>query len=208
MPVEESGNLPIPMTAVAQMEGHADFASPYWPQLERWAAYLREKGFDPESRLCTDDFAGHLAHNANLSVKAICGLGAFSKLCDMRGDRAKAAEYGALAKEFAARWVKEAGSGGPTRLAFDKPDTWSQKYNLVWDRILGLGLFPPAVAKSEMAFYRRALNKYGLPLDNRSDYTKLDWILWTAPLTIAVHCRQTSGGQYIDVGLVQVVPAR
>jgi len=183
MPVEESGNLLLLLAAVAQMEGHANFAGLYWPQLERWAAYLKEKGFDPENQLCTDDFAGHLAHNVNLSVKAICGLGAFAKLCALRGDAAKAAEYQALAKSFAERWVKEARDGDHFRLAFDKPGTWSQKYNLVWDRILGLGLFPAEVAQTELAFYRKTQNKFGLPLDNRSDYTKLDWILWTATLT-------------------------
>jgi hypothetical protein len=183
MPVEESGNLLLLLAAVAQMEGNADFAGLYWPRLEQWAAYLEQKGFDPENQLCTDDFAGHLAHNVNLSAKAICGLGAFGKLCALRGDTAKAEHYGKLATTFAARWVKEADDGEKFRLAFDKPGTWSQKYNLAWDRVLGLGLFPPEVARKELAYYRRIQNRYGLPLDNRADYTKLDWILWTATLT-------------------------
>ncbi len=183
MPVEESGNLLLLMAAVARIDGNADFAARYWPQLERWAAFLKAKGFDPENQLCTDDFAGHLAHNVNLSAKAICGLAAFAQLCDLRGDKDRSAEYHALARQFAARWVKEADDGDHFRLAFDRPGTWSQKYNLVWDRILGLNLFPDAVTQKEMAYYRKVQNRYGLPLDNRSTYTKLDWVLWTATLT-------------------------
>lgn len=183
MPVEESGNLLLLMAAIAQMEGRADFAGLYWKQLEQWAEYLQAKGFDPENQLCTDDFAGHLAHNVNLSAKAICGLGAFAKLCEMRGDKPKAAQYQKQAAEFAARWIQEADDGDHFRLAFDRPGTWSQKYNLVWDRILGLNLFPADVLKKDMAHYRRVQNAYGLPLDNRQAYTKLDWILWTATLT-------------------------
>jgi len=109
MPVEESGNLLLLMAAIAQLEGQADFAGLYWARIEQWAEYLKSKGFDPENQLCTDDFAGHLAHNVNLSAKAICGLGAFAKLCELRGDKAKAAEYAKLAKEFA-----PAGSARPT----------------------------------------------------------------------------------------------
>ena len=102
----------------------------------------------------------------------------------MRGDKAKADEYRKLAKEFAARWVKEADDGDHFRLAFDKPGTWSQKYNLVWDRILGLNLFPAEVAaQGDGLTTSKIQNKYGLPLDNRKTYTKLDWILWTATLT-------------------------
>jgi hypothetical protein len=183
MPVEESGNLLCLFAAVAQMEGNADFAGLYWKQLEQWAGYLKEKGFDPEKQLCTDDFAGHLAHNVNLSAKAICGLGSYAKLCDLRGDHQTANEYYQLAREFAQRWVKEAADGDHYRLAFDRPNTWSQKYNLVWDRVLGLNLFPPEVARTEMDYYRKIQNEYGLPLDNRETYTKLDWITWTATLT-------------------------
>jgi hypothetical protein len=183
MPVEESGNLLILFCAVAEMEGNAEFAGLYWPQLEKWAAYLKAKGFDPENQLCTDDFAGHMAHNVNLSAKTICALGAFAKLCEMHGQKDEAAEYFKVAHEFAQRWVKEARDGDHFRLAFDKPGTWSQKYNLVWDKILGLNLFPDSVAQTEMAYYKKVQNKYGLPLDCRRSYTKLDWTTWTATLT-------------------------
>jgi len=183
MPVEESGNLLILMAAIAQMEGNADFAGLWWPTLEKWAEYLKTKGFDPENQLCTDDFMGHLAHNVNLSAKAIIGLGAFGKLCELRGDKAKAAEYSKLAKEFAQRWVKEADDGDHFRLAFDRAETWSQKYNLIWDRILDLNLFPTEVARKEVAFYKKMQNQYGLPLDSRATLTKLDWIIWSASLT-------------------------
>lgn len=183
MPVEESGNLLLLFCAVAEMEGNADFAGLYWPQLQQWAGYLKAKGFDPENQLCTDDFAGHMAHNVNLSAKAICALGAFGKLCEMRGETAQAAEYSKLAHEFAQRWMTEADDGDHFRLAFDKPGTWSQKYNLVWDRILGLHLFPDSVAEKEMAYYKQKENQYGLPLDCRKEYTKLDWTTWTATLT-------------------------
>ena len=183
MPVEESGNLLILMAAVAEMEGHADFAGLYWPQLEQWAEYLKAKGFDPENQLCTDDFAGHLAHNVNLSAKAICGIASFARLCAMRGEQAKANEYAKLAREFVGRWLEEADDGHHYRLAFDRPGTWSQKYNIVWDGILGLDLWPASALRKEMDFYRKVQNRYGLPLDNRSLYTKLDWILWTATLT-------------------------
>jgi len=183
MPVEESGNLLILMAAVARVEGHTQFADRYWVQLEQWAKYLKEEGFDPDNQLCTDDFAGHLAHNVNLSAKAICGLGAFAQLCEIRGDDSQAAEYRAVAKDYAKRWVEEADDGDHFRLTFDRPGTWSQKYNLVWDKLLGLGLFSDAVRQKEMDYYLKVQNQYGLPLDNRDAYTKLDWILWTATLT-------------------------
>jgi len=183
MPVEESGDLLILVAALSQAEGNADYAAHFWPALEKWAEYLKAKGFDPENQLCTDDFAGHLAHNVNLSAKAIIALGAFGNLCELRGNSAKAKDYHQLAASLADRWTREATDHDHTLLAFDRPGTWSQKYNLVWDRLLGLNLFSADVLQHEVAFYKAHQHAYGLPLDSREDYTKLDWTIWTASLT-------------------------
>jgi hypothetical protein len=182
MPVEESANMILLCTAIAKMEGNANFSAPWWPQLTRWEAYLEKYGEDPQNQLCTDDFMGHLAHNANLSVKAILAIAAYGELCRMRGDEAAGTKFKTLAIEYAQHWMKVAADGDHYRIAFDKPNTWSQKYNLVWDKLLGLGVFPAEVAKKEIAFYKTRLQRYGLPLDSRTRLTKSDWCLWTATM--------------------------
>jgi hypothetical protein len=182
MPVEESGNLLIMADAMSRETGNWDFVRQYWPQFTLWAQYLREKGLDPENQLSTDDFAGHLAHNANLSIKAIEALAAYGQMAQGLGKADLAREYAGLAAGMAEKWQTMAVDGDHYKLAFDKPGTWSQKYNLVWDQILGLHLFPAKVRQTEMTFYLNHLNQFGLPLDNRADYTKLDWEIWTATL--------------------------
>lgn len=172
----------IMLAALSHIEGNAAFAEKYWPQLTKWAEYLRLKGLDPENQLSTDDFAGHLAHNANLSIKAILALGSYGQLCERTGRKEEAARYQAIARDFAKKWQDLAREGDHYRLAFDQAGTWSQKYNLVWDRLLGLNLFPTDIVRTEIAFYETKQNKFGLPLDNRRDYTKLDWLVWTATL--------------------------
>jgi len=182
MPVEESGNLLIMVAAMGQEEGNWEFSRKYWPQFTKWAEYLRDKGLDPANQLSTDDFAGHLAHNSNLSIKAIEGLAAYAQMARGVGKPEVADEYSKLSAEMAAKWQVMGIDGDHYKLAFDKPGSWSQKYNLVWDQILGFNIFPDKIRQTETAFYLQHLNQYGLPLDNRKDYTKLDWEIWTATL--------------------------
>ena len=185
MPVEESGNMIILVDALARLEKNnagIDLAQKYWPELTKWANFLHEHGLDPENQLTTDDFAGHVTHNANLALKAIDAMEAYADLARLLHHDAEAKRYSTDAHEYAKKWMQMDKEGDHYKLAYDSVNTWSQKYNLVWDKVLDYNLFPKSVRDSEITFYKTKLNAYGLPLDSRKDYTKLDWELWTATL--------------------------
>ncbi len=183
MPVEECGNMVILAAAVARHPEEAKAMKPFWPLLKKWTDYLVKYGLDPAEQLCTDDFAGHLARNANLSLKAIMGIGAAAQLAKQYGDTAAATEYAAVAKKYAAAWRKLAGTGEATVLNFGNAGSWSLKYNLIWDELLGLNLFGPELPAKEIGFYLGKVQPFGVALDSRPNYTKMDWLMWIATMT-------------------------
>ncbi|MBR3856656.1 MAG: DUF4965 domain-containing protein [Bacteroidaceae bacterium] len=182
MPIEESANIVILAAAISNIDGNTNWANRYWTTLTKWTNYLVENGQDPENQLCTDDFAGHLAHNANLAVKAIMGVAGYAMLCAQRGETDNFVYYMGKAREMATEWVRLAREGTHYKLAYDRTGTWSQKYNMVWDKAWGTSLFTDAVKNQEYTFYMNNLKTYGLPLDSRSSWTKSDWEMWTAAL--------------------------
>ena len=74
-----------------------------------------------KTKLCTDDFAGHFAHNTNLSIKAILGVASYGRLAEMLGKKDVAESYTTKARQMAAEWERMANDGGHYRLTFDKP---------------------------------------------------------------------------------------
>ncbi|MDR0611299.1 MAG: DUF4965 domain-containing protein [Planctomycetaceae bacterium] len=179
MPVEESGNMLIIVAALAEIENDTKFAEQHWDTLTRWGNYLVQNGFDPENQLCSADMFGHLAHVTNLSLKAILGIGAYAKLCELLGKTDDAKKYRMIAEDYAQKWLIAAKDDGRTRLAYDKPGTWSMKHNLIWDAILETHLFPESLAAEEIVWYKKVQNRYGLPVDSRTDNSLIDWTLWS-----------------------------
>lgn len=183
MPVEECGNMLVMAANVALAEGNADFASENVELLKKWCSYLIEYGADPGNQLCTDDFAGHLAHNCNLSLKAVMGLRGMAIVEEMLGNKESSGFYLAESEKMAKNWMNTAlNPDGTSNLAFDQPDTYSMKYNMVWDKAWGTNLFTQEFMDAEIADNMKHFNKYGMPLDSRADYTKSDWLVWVASM--------------------------
>ena len=183
MPVEECGNMLVMEAAVALATKSTAFANEHLDVLEGWVKYLIDNGSDPANQLCTDDFAGHLAHNCNLSLKAIMGIAGLGIIYGMNGNKREERKYMKIARDMALDWAKRAANeDGSYRLAFDREGTFSMKYNIVWDKLFGTGVMPKHVLENEFASYRKRMHAYGMPLDNRQPYTKSDWLVWTGTL--------------------------
>ena len=183
MPLEEAGNMITLAAMLSLIDGNTGYVDKYWDIITTWADYLSDNGQDPTNQLCTDDFAGHWAHNTNLSVKAIMGVAGYALMAQLKGLDDVYNKYMNRAREMAVQWEQDAREGDHYRLAFDRKDTWSQKYNRVGDKLWGLNLVPNGAMEREVKYYLTKQNRYGLPLDIRRDYTKSDWIMWTAAMS-------------------------
>lgn len=174
MPVEECGNMLIMLYAATYYGASDELCKKYRHHLDKWVKYLLEYGEDPGEQLCTDDFAGHLAHNVNLAFKAIMGIAAYSRIV---GDES----YMDKAKAMTKTVLSRTGTSGNTPLTLTG-EGWSMKYNLLWDSIFKFDILPKEFYKNEISSYIPKINKYGLPLDSRSSRTKSDWLCWIAAM--------------------------
>lgn len=184
MPMEETGNVLIMLSALARAQGGDQAAvawlTPFWDLLESWANFLIATLPDPGNQLCTDDFEGPSPHNTNLAAKGIVGLAAYADLQKARGYAGSAKFYMDYAKGFARDWEKLAlnKAGDSYKRQYDLDDSWSSKYNILWDKAMGYNLFSDVVYTREVAHYKSRANPYGTPLDERNTFTLVPWLHW------------------------------
>lgn len=177
MPVEECANMLIMFLACERADGDRTFFGENRDLCDKWVRYLVEYGLRPDDQLCTDDFAGHLKNNLNLAIKATVGIAAYAALT---GE----GSYRKIAEDYAQQISELIASHTHSPLTWDSGDeTFSLKYNLAFDKLLGLGLFSAELLEKEVDGYLTKTARYGIPLDSRRGYTKSDWLLWVASLT-------------------------
>ena len=182
MPVEECGNMLVMAYAYYKASGDKQFLEEYFATLNKWADYLVMKGVVLDTQLCTDDFAGHSKKNVNLAIKGIMGIACFHRICELLG---KDSGYMDKAKAYTEELIghcRSVGGNGHLPFSLNNGDSWSLKYNMVWDKIFGFGLFDESIYKAESEQYKAVMNKYGVPLDYRKDFTKTDWMIWASCL--------------------------
>lgn len=185
MPVEESADMIILALMLQNLTGNTEYTLKYWDLMTTWTDYLVENGKDPENQLCTDDFMGHSARNINLAMKAIMGVYAYAEMAKQLGKDDICTTYQRKARSMVSYWKtvgmtktdpihSKLNFGGDT-------NSWSSKYNMVWDKMLGWNYFEEQ-READLKFYQTKMLKYGLPLDSRADINKNDWHIWIASM--------------------------
>ena len=80
---------------------------------------------------------------------------------------------------------------------YNFPDSYSIKYNLVWQKLLNYsGPFPwkEVVAKTEVPYYLSHLNAYGPPMDSRHTYVKVGTRVFLRHFILKLNHRFTNTG--------------
>ena len=196
MPIENSGNMIIMVYAYYLLTGDKKYLKKHFDMLKKWADYLVKYGDSKELQLCTDDFAGKFKGNINLTIKASVALYAFSKIAELFG--ADYYEYKKEAKSKVNLVMKEGKENGHLMLAFDNKGTWSLKYNMIWDKIFGFGLFPLSLYEKEAALYLLKSNTYGVPLNSLRTFTKSDWEMWVSAFPKGVSLTRIISKKLVD----------
>ncbi|KAG6004962.1 hypothetical protein E4U21_000585 [Claviceps maximensis] len=182
MPLEECGNMIIMMLAYAQRKHDDRYLADNWDLLVKWAQYMIEDAKIPAQQLSTDDFAGHLANQTNLAIKGIIALQAMSEVAIKAGHGGESGKYSQYAKEYLDFWIEHGVNkeAGRTMLQYDNKESYGLLYNIYPDKVLGLDFIPQEIYDMQSDFYLKSQKKYGVILDTRNVWTKVDWELFAA----------------------------
>jgi hypothetical protein len=114
----------------------------------------------------TDDFAGPLANQTNLALKAILGIRAMGEIASLTKNKVDAKDFRKTSEEYMEKWEKYTFDKNAThaKLAYQLNDSWGLSfrdaytgslYNAYADDLLDLRLFPDRVRDIQDSWYRK-----------------------------------------------------
>jgi hypothetical protein len=138
MPVEECGNMIFMALAYSHFTDNVKYLESHYKILKQWAWYLIEYGLIPATQgsllvmmpalttVSTDDFAGALANQTNLALKAILGIRAMGDIAALTGHDKDSREFLDIGVNYMKNWEKYAFEENAThaKLAYQLPNSW------------------------------------------------------------------------------------
>jgi len=184
MPIEECSNMLIIAYSSIYFGANDSLIKENYDLLKLWYKYLAGSSLIPANQLCTDDFFEKIDKNVNLSIKSIQAIKCFALIAERFGCIADKNEADATLNEFINEFNELFKDSDHLPLSYYGSDnTYSLKYNLVYDKVLNTGIFSDNLINKELTYYLSKIKEFGVPLDNRSDLTKTDWIMHVSALT-------------------------
>ena len=184
MPIEECSNMLIIAYSSLFFGADDSVVKENYDLLKMWCWYLIEKSLIPTNQLCTDDFFERIDKNVNLSIKAIQAIKCFTLIAERFGFTSDYEYANNGLQSFLKEFNEMFKDVDHLPLSYyGSSDTYSLKYNLAYDTILNTNLFSKELKEKEINYYLSKVNHFSVPLDQRSDLTKTDWILYVCSLT-------------------------
>ena len=181
--LEETGNLLVLVWAYTMATANRTFFSEHAVLFKGYADYLTgDLFYGSSAQLTTDDSEPVLGNQTSLAIKTSVALNAFGVL----SNTSKYISYG---KDTASSLYFSGSATDPAKTHFkiqyenetDANDaSYITAYNLFPDILLKLSTFPAAAYDMESNPYPSTPPSAGVPLDSTVDWTKTDWMMFTA----------------------------
>lgn len=137
MPVEECGNMIFMALAYSQFTDNINYLEKHYKILKQWTSYLIDFGLIPATQgklflwyglivVSTDDFAGPLANQTNLALKAILGIRAMGEIASLTKNNKDAKEFMKTSQEYIKKWENYTFEDNSThaKLAYQMNSSW------------------------------------------------------------------------------------
>ncbi|KAL9068369.1 MAG: hypothetical protein Q9157_006532 [Trypethelium eluteriae] len=180
MPVEESANLLILASLYAMSTRDTNWSSSHGTLFRTLGDFLAGNATNEAAQYSSDDGLGPLANQTTLAIKAAVGLNAIGAMFNSNNYTQAGGQLANLL--YNQTMGTDAERTHFTRIYPNMTNSWTMAYNMYPDKVLRLNTFPQAAYDMESSYYPTVRATAGVPLDDTTDWTKSDWMMWSGAI--------------------------